>query len=672
MFRSTLSTKIIGGLILVLAPVATAVGAGIEDAESATHDAAASTYQIVGTYEFPGMKIVQFDLAVLAHYSYLVVSGTEAVVVDPGRDVTTYLEAAEHRGATIKSVWLSHSHADFVAGHIEFAKQLNVPIQISAQANAGYPHRALKEGDTLEFGDAVLKFIETPGHTLDSMCAVVSSKQQPARPLALLSGDTLFIGSVGRPDLLGDDMAASTLAGMMYDTWAEKLSQLPDDVLVLPAHGAGSLCGADLADVPVSTIGEQKQANPYAKYTNRTEFIAAVLAELPEAPQYFAHNAALNRAGPPPAEWEFEVLPLASPSAELADPAKYYLVDIREAGAYADSHIPGSVNISLRGRFESWVGRMVPWAMNGERLVLVSDDPDSFREALVRLHRVGYQARVLSLADWQAAGLPLRSTETIAPRQLAAEMRSPRGPLVVDVRLPQEWSDLRIGTIINIPLDILPEQSNKLDRREKIVTVCNSAYRSSMAVGLLERRGFGLLANLQGGTEAWLEAGLPYHEAALTCPVPGGSTGRVRVPDRIAAAELKRMMLDLPGTFELVDIRPADHFADYRLPGSVNLTIDQLLADPDVAARDLPLVIVDRDGSLGMMVAGMLAQYSTRPIKVLYGGLQAYWNEAGLGGLLSTSPLGGVPAARSQMPAPRSAPDRSRPAPTTKRRSAGC
>jgi glyoxylase-like metal-dependent hydrolase (beta-lactamase superfamily II)/rhodanese-related sulfurtransferase len=642
-----------------------AIAAGIEDAESEAHDAAASTYQTVDTYELPGLKIVQFDLAVLAHYSYLVVSGDEAVVVDPGRDVSAYLEAAKKQNVTIKSVWLSHSHADFVAGHIEFAEQLNVPIQISAKAQAEYPHRALKEGDTLEFGEAVLRFIETPGHTLDSMCALVSSKKQPARPLALLSGDTLFIGSVGRPDLLGDDMAASTLAGMMYDTWTNKLAPLPDDVLVLPAHGAGSLCGAHLADVPVSTIGEQKQNNSYAKYTNRSEFISAVLAELPVAPQYFAHNAALNRVGPPPAEWEFEVLPLASPSAELADPAKYYLVDIREAGPYADSHIPGSVNISLRGRFESWVGRMVPWEMNGGRLVLVSDEPDSFREALVRLHRVGYQARVLTLAEWQAAGLPLRSTETIAPRQLAAEMRSPRGPLVLDVRLPQEWSDLRIGTIINIPLDTLPEQSNKLDRGEKVVTVCNSAYRSSMAIGLLERRGFDQLANLQGGTEAWLEAGLPYHEAPLTCPVPGGSGGRLRIPDRIGAAELKRMMLDLPGTFELVDIRPANHFADYRLPGSVNLTIDQLLADPQVAAGDLPLVIVDRDGSLGMMVAGMLAQYSARPIKVLYGGLQAYWNEAGLGGLLGTSPLGNAPPANSQMPAPRSAP-------TTKRRSAGC
>jgi rhodanese-related sulfurtransferase len=193
-----------------------------------------------------------------------------------------------------------------------------------------------------------------------------------------------------------------------------------------------------------------------------------------------------------------------------------------------------------------------------------------------------------------------------------------------------------------------------------------------MAVGLLERRGFDQLANLQGGTEAWLEAGLPHHEAALTCPVPGSSTGRLRVPDRIAAAELKRMMLDLPGTFELVDIRPADHFADYRLPGSVNRTIEQLLADPDVVGHDLPLVIVDRDGSLGMMVAGMLAQYSTRPIKVLYGGLQAYWNEAGVGGLLGTSPLGGAPATRSQMSAPRSAPAPTRRTPTTKRRSAGC
>jgi glyoxylase-like metal-dependent hydrolase (beta-lactamase superfamily II)/rhodanese-related sulfurtransferase len=670
-------------LAVALAPSLGAAESKIEDAESSTHGYEAAQYQVVDTYEFPGFRVTQIDLAVLAHYSYLVTSGEEAIVVDPGRDVFTYLDLAEKQGTKIKAVWLSHSHADFVAGHIEVAKRLNVPIYISARANAGYEHRALAEGDTLEFGNVLIRFIETPGHTLDSMCAVVHGKQDPSKPLALLSGDTLFIGSVGRPDLLGKDMSASTLAGMMYDTWTDKLSKLPDDVVVLPAHGAGSLCGAHLSDEPISTIGQQKASNPYVQYTNRGEFIAAVLEGLPVAPQYFGHNAAINRQGPPLAQWEFDPLPLIEPSAELTDPAKFYVVDVRDARSYAEGHVPNSVNIGLRGRFETWVGRMVPWDMNGDRLVLVGDGPDELEEALVRLNRIGYRGGVVPVDRWRDAGLPLKRSEMVAPRDLRRQMQSPQSPLVVDVRLPKEWMGLRIGKILNVPLDELAREGNTLDRREKVVAVCNSAYRSSMAVGLLERRGFAEPGSLDGGTQAWIEAGLPVHEAKGETAAAAGPKHVVRLPERIAAAELKRMLMDLPGTFQLVDVRPPAHFADYRLPDSENVAVAELLGNPAYLTGAGPLVVVDRDGSVAMMAAGILSQKTERSVKALYGGLKAYWDEAGPGSLLATSPIPSASAQRPGSPAAGpvsglglqpsgSTPEPSEPAAKPKRRSAGC
>ena len=233
----------------------------IKDTESASHAFEAAWYQVKDTHQFPDFKVIQFELGVLSHYSYLLVSGRDALLVDPGRDVTTYLETSKKEGAAIVGVYLTHSHADFVAGHGELAK--SAPIYVSAKTGAKYSHRPIHEGDTLTIGNAKISFLETPGHTPDGTCAVVANKQTPNQPLVVFTGDTLFIGSVGRPDLLGEGMAASTLASMMFDTWNNKLSKLPDDVKVLPAHGAGSLCGAHLSDAPSSTIGEQRTSNSY-------------------------------------------------------------------------------------------------------------------------------------------------------------------------------------------------------------------------------------------------------------------------------------------------------------------------------------------------------------------------------------------------------------------------
>ncbi len=663
-------SQVLRALLLAAVFAATVAGAivraaDVKDAEAATHGGEAARYRVVQAYQYPGFKVVQYDLAVLSHYSYMLVSGGQALVIDPGRDAFTYLQDAEKEKAKIVGVWLTHSHADFVAGHIEVASRLGVPIYISRMAGAGYEHKPLKEGDTLTVGQAVVKFLETPGHTPDSMCGLVAAQDAPQKALALFTGDTLFVGSVGRPDLLGEGMAASTLASMMYDTWFGKLSKLPDSVEVLPAHGAGSLCGAHLGDAPSSTIGQERASNPYLKYADRGQFVAAVLEGLPEAPQYFKHNAALNRQGPEPVDWQKQPEAIA-PSNELADPSKHYVVDVRDAKDYAAGHVPNSINIALRGRLETWVGIMVPW---DAQLVVAGDEAD-LGEAAQRLHRVGYRAKVLSMAAWKKAGLPLATTAMIAPRDLYRKTQSGDSPLVVDVRQPAEWSEMRIGTVLNLPLAHLAENVHKLDRSQEVVTVCNSAYRSMMAAGVLERAGFKKVANMAGGGEAWIEAGLPVVEAAKTCRLATAPDSGARLPDRLPAAELKRMLQDMPGTFEVADIRPPAHFADYRLPGSKNVTIADLVDGPTYLSGAAPLVIVDRDGSLAAMVGGILAQKTARPIKVLYGGLAAYWDETGPGAPTAVSGAARViaPVAPVDSAKPQAAPPVQKP----KKKSAGC
>jgi rhodanese-related sulfurtransferase/glyoxylase-like metal-dependent hydrolase (beta-lactamase superfamily II) len=652
-------------LLLVTAGGSGLSAAEIRDAEAATHADEAASYQVVDTYEFPGFKIIQFELAVLSHYSYMLISSGECLVVDPGRDIFTYVATAEKENVKITGVWLTHSHADFVAGHVEFAKQLGVPLRISERAGAGYEHVALRENDALDVGQAVLRFLETPGHTPDSMCGLVASKQSPDKPLAMLTGDTLFIGSVGRPDLLGENMSASTLASLMFDTWTQKLSGLPDDVMILPAHGAGSLCGAHLSDEPVSTIGEQRVSNAYLQHKSRGEFIAAILEGLPEAPQYFGHNAAMNRAGPEPVDWRPDSLPVVTPGAELADPAKYFVVDVRGADKYADGHIPNSVNIALRGRFETWTGIMVPW----DAQTILTGGKEELQEAVYRLHRVGYQPQCVLLDDWKQAGLPLAKNEMITPQQLYARMQTAESPIVVDVRLPSEWMALRIGTVVNIPLSELSTKAGKLDKTQRIVTVCNSAYRSSLAVGILERQGFQHVSSMAGGGEAWMAANLPVDETMAAGTA--ASQPEIRLADRISAADLKRLMMDLPGTFQLIDIRPPEHFADYNLPGSANVGIAELTGGPAYLKGTGPLVIVDRDGSVAMMVAGILSQRTTRNIKALYGGLEAYWNEVGPGA--GARPQGGTAAGAMPSGAPAPAPAARAPASAPKKKkSAGC
>ncbi len=459
-------------------------------------------------YEFGSGILAQFKLAVLSHYSYIFSNGRSALLVDPGRDLDAYCAYLEKHQLKLKAIFLTHSHADFVAGHLEAAAATGAPVLISRAAKAKYPHQAIKDGDQLKIGKAAIRFLATPGHTLDGVSALV---EEGGKELFLLTGDTLFVGSVGRPDLMGGVISAAELAELGYRSWQEKLAKLPDELKFFPAHGAGSLCGANLKDEPFATIGEEKRENPYWQARNRAEFVALVLAGLPEAPRYFGFDAAMNRKGPKLVKWDAK-LKKATPK-ELTQAV---IVDLRDGRRYAAGHLSGAINIGLEGRFENWVGIIVP---PEAPLVLAGDCDAELAEGVRRLHRIGYRARTFRCDKAAKAGIKLKKSGLLEPAALARAIATADCPLIVDVRNPAEFAAERIGTVVNLPLATLATEAAKLNPGEPVVTVCHSAYRSSLAIGLLERAGFKKVATLAGGLEAWLEAKLPVvgSAAANSC-----------------------------------------------------------------------------------------------------------------------------------------------------------
>ncbi len=648
------------------------------DAEAAGHGDEAANLQLVKETEQKSADFLfrQYNLPVLSHYSYLIGSGGEAMIVDPDRDIGRYLKDTKELGLKITRVYLTHSHADFVAGHMELAKSTGAEIIINGASKAGFPHRPVKDGDAIKFGNVRAVIATTPGHTPDSTCIYVYVPTSKTNPAFVLTGDTLFIGSVGRPDLMGDDMSAAELAEMGYHSWKEKLSKLPDDTKFFPAHGAGSLCGVHLSDKPVSTIGEQRKENPFLQHADLPSYVMAVIDGLPEAPQYFKHNAKMNHAGPPLVDWE-KTMPPALSAADVASKAEKgaWLVDVRDTKPFAAAHPASAINIGIRGRFEIWTGSMIPW---GEPFVLIGSD-DEVREAGFRLKRIGYDAPAGFLKGgfeaWKQAKLPVASIKMEEPRKLSRQMQDGAAPIIVDVRLPSEWMGLRIGNVLNIPLNKLFTDGKRLSKDMPVLTVCNSAYRSSMGASVLQKMGFKSVLNMEGGSEAWIADGLPTLNSERNSHVPAAPAARaVKLPERLAAAELKRMLMDLPKTFELLDIRPPEQYADFNLPGSVNANIADVISSPAYLNGAVPLIIIDRDGSLAMAVGGILSQKTQRPIKVLYGGLEAYWNdsEVPLSPVPATPPSAPAVKPASPVPAPALKAPPSAVPETPKKKSAGC
>jgi hydroxyacylglutathione hydrolase len=459
------------------------------------------------------MYFKQFYLGCLAHASYLIGGEKEAAVVDPQRDVEQYIEEAKKQNLTIKHIIETHLHADFVSGHRELAERTGARIYFGWKAQAKFDHVPVKESDVVDMGSVKLQFLETPGHTPESISVLVYDQTKTNEPVAVLTGDTMFIGDVGRPDLMGAVMSARDLAGMLYDSLHQKLLSLPDSVEVYPAHGAGSMCGRNISSETSSTIGQQRKFNYALQPMSRDEFIDMMTTDLPEAPAYFSQDAQLNREGPGKLDDLREPAGVSPQELLKMRDQGVIIVDTRSADQYGTSHIPGSLNIGLGGQFATWAGTLIPLK---SPIALVTENEERIKESQIRLARVGHENIVGFLSEgilaWHQAGLPLVSTEQISVNELDQRIKEGAAEQVLDVRRPGEWKSGHIRQAVHIPLNRLREKTADLNPSKPISVICAGGYRSSAATSILEQLGFQHIINVVGGMNAWAKSNLEVVE----------------------------------------------------------------------------------------------------------------------------------------------------------------
>jgi glyoxylase-like metal-dependent hydrolase (beta-lactamase superfamily II)/rhodanese-related sulfurtransferase len=468
------------------------------------------------------MILKQFYLNCLAHASYLV--GDEqshtAAVVDPQRDVDQYLAFAAEHDLKIAHVFLTHFHADFIAGHLELRDRTGAKIYLGAAAQAEYQFTPLHDGDIVEFGNVRLKALETPGHTAESISLVVYDLDRSAtEPQAVLTGDTLFVGDVGRPDLrVALGWSASDLGGLLYDSLRQKLLSLPDQTQVYPAHGAGSLCGKALSKETVSTIGEQRRSNYALQPMSKAAFVDLVTADQPDAPSYFTYDAVLNSKERPTLDQTLErINPLTLDQLLALQQVGAQILDTRDSAEFAAAHLAGSINIGLRGQYATWAGTV----LNREHPIVIIADPGHEQEATTRLGRIGFDHVVGYLAGGLVS-VESRPELTKTTERLSAQVASDRAhggppekaPLLVDVRAPGERKQKRIERSVSMPLNHLSERLAELPKDRPLIVYCAGGYRSSIAASILQRQGFNQVSEIAGGITAWEAANLPIEAEA--------------------------------------------------------------------------------------------------------------------------------------------------------------
>ena len=425
----------------------------------------------------------------------------QAVVVDPRRDVAIYAAAARQAGATLVAAIETHVHADFVSGARELA-ETGVRVLTGPGADLEYTHHQVRDGETLAVGEVTLTFLHTPGHTPEHVCVLAEAAGQPAR---LFTGDLLFVGGVGRPDLLGEAQTRQ-LAQQLFDSLARVMA-MDGAIEVHPGHGAGSLCGAGIGKEPSSTIGRERAQNAMLQYDDRDAFVRAVLADIPGTPPYFARMKRVNKAGAPLVD-PSRKLPALRPAAAAALAADGALIlDLRPAQAFAAGHPYGAINIGYGAKVGYWAGWVVPPDLP---LILLADEPAQAQEAAVQLLRVGLDRVEGAIAGgfdaWVGASLPVAEIPQITAHDLRAAID--RGELmhVVDVRTPAEFRGGHVDHAVNIPAGEIPARAGELPRDAPIVTICEGGYRSSLAASLLAQEGIAPLANVTGGMAAYRAA----------------------------------------------------------------------------------------------------------------------------------------------------------------------
>lgn len=461
------------------------------------------------------MILKQFYLGCLAHASYVV--GDEqthiAAVVDPQRDVDRYLAFAAEHALQIQHVFLTHLHADFVAGHLELRDRVGAIIYLGASAKAAYRFTPLSDGTVVEFGRVRLRALETPGHTPESISILVYDlAASNAEPCAVLTGDTLFIGDVGRPDLrVALGRSATDLGGLLYESLRTKLLPLPDATLVYPAHGAGSLCGKAISQETVSTMGEQRLVNYALQPMSKESFIRLVTADQPDAPPYFTYDAVLNSQERPTLDEALarELNPLTLEQVLELRARGVQILDTREPGEFAASHLAGSINIGLSGQYATWAGTV----LSRELPIVILADPGREGESAVRLGRIGFD-QVAGFLNQGMRSLEARpdlcvSTERLSAPLAAERLAMPEAPLAIDVRTMREREQKYIEGSVSVPLNRLLEKLGDLPYGRGVLVYCAGGYRSSIAASLLQRDGFEHVSEIAGGIAAWESANLP-------------------------------------------------------------------------------------------------------------------------------------------------------------------
>ncbi len=468
------------------------------------------------------MLIQQFFVNGLAHSSYLLGAGKTCAVIDPRRDIQIYLDAAKAMGLRITHILETHLHADFVSGHMDVAERTGAKIYAPKTGKCQFDHVALSEGDRFEIEEMEVRVLETPGHTPEHICYVVIDHTRGEDPAALFSGDTLFVGDVGRPDLFPG--IARDLASKLYDSLHQKLAPLPDFCEVYPAHGAGSLCGRSMSAKRTTTVGYEKKYNYAFMIKDKNKFIDLLTTDMPEAPDHFSRCSDINRKGPAVVRTLPPLMPMdpAEFSKKRQEPNTLVL-DVRSYEAFGGQHIPGAYHIDLGGNFVTFAGWVLPPDAN---ILLVVEDREEAEEAVVWLRRVGLDKTLGyldgSMYEWAKAGYPMAHVSQLSVEELDRRMKEGPSFGLVDVRAKREFLSGHIEGAINIPAPDLRTHYKALDPKTPVVVICNTGHRSSLGTSLLMQHGFKEVANLAGGMTGYNAAGKGTDCPACMAPhLPG-------------------------------------------------------------------------------------------------------------------------------------------------------
>jgi len=448
------------------------------------------------------MYIQQLYTACLSESAYYIESDGEAAIIDPLRDIEEYLVLAKERNTTIKYIFETHFHADFVSGHLDLAQASGAPIVFGPETETSFPIYKAKDGETFRLGSVTIEVLHTPGHTVESSCYLL--RESNGDPYAIFTGDTLFVGDVGRPDLSSGNLSQEELAGMLYDSLQRKIAPLPDNIIMYPAHGPGSSCGKNLGPDTFSTLGEERKTNYALRAENREDFIKAVTDGLNAPPQYFSVNARINKEGYESLDEVMEnaLKPLSIEAfSELIADDDTICLDTRLSNIFTDGFVPGSINIGLDGRFAEWAGSLLPF---DKPFVLVTE-PGKEKESVVRLARVGF-AQMRGYLEggfdaWKNAGKPVDLIINIDADEFAMDLPFDPKLKIVDVRRETEFADGHVAGARNIPLETLtdPGTMAEFEDSDNIYIHCAAGYRSIIASSLFKRQGIHNLHNIVGG-----------------------------------------------------------------------------------------------------------------------------------------------------------------------------